>query len=88
MQDMQSFDGFQASSAAAGGLHAPPKQFSLSMTDTQCTMFRVEEVCKTQALNTFPPAQPQPFHPSGEMYSTEVTALDPAWQSFMEQLGF
>lgn len=87
---MQSFDGFQVSSTATGGLnYGTPEQFSQSMIDTQCSKFCVEsEVCKAQASNTFHPAQPQPFQPHSEMHAPESTALDPAWQSFMEQLGF
>lgn len=88
---MQSFDGFQVSSTTTGGLdYTVPKQFSQSMIDTQLSQFCVEEAFKAQAqaLNTFHPAQPQPFHPLGDMHSSEGTALDPAWQSFMEQLGF
>ncbi|KAH0837784.1 hypothetical protein J3R83DRAFT_5964 [Lanmaoa asiatica] len=90
MQDMQSFDGFQAPSTATGGLdYATPKQFSQTMIDTQFSQFSVDsEACQAQALNTFHPAQPQPFHHLNLMHSPESTALDPAWQSFMEQLGF
>lgn len=86
---MESFDGFQASSTTTGGFdYTTPKQFSQSMIDTQLSQFCVEEAYKAQSLNTFYPAQPQPFHPPGEIHSSRGTALDPAWQSFMEQLGF
>ena len=90
MQDMQSFGGFQVPSTSTGGLnYTMPRQFSPSMIDTQLNQFCVEE-CKAQALNTFHPAQPPSFHhPSGAIHTpTEGTALDPAWESFMEQLGF
>ena len=92
MQDMQSFDGFQASSTATGGPdYAPPEQFSQSMIDTQFSQFCAEaEACKAQeALNTFYPAQLQPSYPPGGVHTSETTpGLDSAWQSFMEQLGF
>lgn len=88
---MQSFDGFQASSTATGGPdYAHPEQFSQSMIDTQFSQFCTEvEACKAQeALNTFYPAQLQSFDPPGGVHASEGTGLDPAWQSFMEQLGF
>ncbi|KAF8546280.1 hypothetical protein OG21DRAFT_1427450 [Imleria badia] len=90
MEDLQSFDGFQASSTATGGPdYAPPEQFSQTMIDTQFSQFVEAEASKAQeALNMFYPAQPQPFLPPSEVHSIEGIALDPAWQSFMEQLGF
>ncbi|KAF8131480.1 hypothetical protein EV363DRAFT_1165082, partial [Boletus edulis] len=89
MQDMQSFDGFQASFTATSGTDYAPEQFSQSMIDTQCSQFVEVEASKAQeALNTFYPAQPPPFYPLQGVHSTEGMALDSAWQSFMEQLGF
>ncbi|KAG8219250.1 hypothetical protein J3R82DRAFT_89 [Butyriboletus roseoflavus] len=90
MQDMQCFEGFQVSSTPTGGLnYATPEQFSQSLIDTQFSEFCVDsEVYKAQALNTPHPSQPQPFHHPSEMHTSESIALDPAWQSFMEQLGF
>jgi len=93
MQDMRSFDGFQVSSTATGGPDcAPPEQFSQSMMDTQFSHFCAEAEASNaqEALNTFHPAQPQPFHPyPGGVHSPEPSAvLDSGWQSFMEQLGF
>lgn len=86
---MQSFDGYQASSTATGGLDYAPPEFSQAMVDTQFCQFVEAEACKAQeALNMFYPAQPQSFQSPGEVYSPEGMALDPAWQSFMEQLGF
>ncbi|KAG9308956.1 hypothetical protein JVU11DRAFT_11258 [Chiua virens] len=88
MQDMQSFDGFQAPSTATDGpAYAPPERFSPSLIDTQLSQFCLEAEKAQQALNPFHAAQPQPFHAVGEMHAPD-TVLDPAWQSFMEQLGF
>ncbi|KAG6380611.1 hypothetical protein JVT61DRAFT_4977 [Boletus reticuloceps] len=89
MQDMQSFDGFQASFTATGGTDYAPEQFSQSMIDTQFSHFVEVEASKAQeALNTFYPAQPQPLYPLQGVHSTEGMALDSDWESFMEQLGF
>lgn len=87
---MQSFDGFQASSTTTGSPdYAPPEEFSQTMIDTQFSQFVEAEASKAQeALNIFYPAQLQPFHPPSDVHSVEGIALDSAWQSFMEQLGF
>ena len=86
---MQSFAGFRVSVTATDGPdYAPPERFSQSMMDTQFTQFMEAEAAATEALNGFYPSQLQMLHPSNEVYVAKSVALDPAWQSFVEQLGF
>ena len=89
MEDMQSFAGFQVPVTATGGPdYAPPERFSQSMMDTQFTQFMEAEAAAMEALKGFYPSQPQMLHSPNEGYAAEGVALDSAWQSFMEQLGF
>ncbi|KIJ66602.1 hypothetical protein HYDPIDRAFT_26938 [Hydnomerulius pinastri MD-312] len=89
MQDMRTFDGFEAPSTASG-VPAYPHQEPLmqAMTDAQFSqnIFGAEFYTgQQQVLNTFPPAQP--FSAPGGI-QPDGLVLDSAWQSFVEQLGF
>ncbi|KAG2144679.1 uncharacterized protein EDB93DRAFT_1087548, partial [Suillus bovinus] len=88
MQDMRVFDKFEQSPFTVGGAFDSSESFFQAMSDVQfsgSSVYGAEIYSgQQQVLNTFHPA-----HPYGAVNGLqEVPVLDPAWQSFVEQLGF